>query len=144
MKASNSVLIAIIVALVTFLTIGITFLVNVIINNSQVTPFLSYTWIILISISILSSIFVVFQTAQEKRANKPDNDKVTTVTKDMAGRFILREGPVTIEAPDAESAVMMFQAIFHGESSLKVESGLTIEVKEPEERDAPETKKDEE
>lgn len=148
MKASNSVLIAIIVALVTFLTIGITFLTNVIVNNSKVTPFLSYTWIILISISILSSIFVVFQTVQEKRANEPDNDKPTTVTKDITARFILREGPVTIDAPDVESAMKAWQEIHENfmksENLLKAESQSMMEETKPEVPDVSETKETEE
>ncbi len=66
MKASNSALIASIIALVSFLTIGITFLINAVTNNSKVVPVLTYIWIALIVIVILCGILVIIQTVREK------------------------------------------------------------------------------
>jgi c-di-AMP phosphodiesterase-like protein len=101
--------------------------------------------IILVIITIPGIILVIIETAREKPVNK---STVTTATKDITTRFILREGPVTIDAPDAESAVKAWQEIHEnllkGESHLKAESQLTVEVKEPEELDVPETKEEEE
>ncbi|SRR6266567_5406142 len=134
MKASNSALIASIIALVSFLTIGITFLINAVTNNSKVVPVLTYIWIALIVIVILCGILVIIQTVREKRQNQPETSNVSPVSKDIATRFVLGEGPVTVEVPDAESAIKVLQAVFHGESSLKVEPGLTIEVKKAEDR----------
>src|SRR5438270_11228548 len=111
MKASNSVFIASVIALVSFLTIGITFLINVIVNNSKVDPFLSYTWITLIIISIIGSMFVIYQAVQEKRVNKPDENKATTVTKGITLRINVNGEPVTIEAPDAKTAIEVYQEL---------------------------------
>lgn len=58
-----------------------------------------------------------------------DSDSVTTATKGTTIR-INQEGPVTIEAPDAESAIKALRGLFKGESSLKGE--LTVEETKPE------------
>jgi hypothetical protein len=63
-------------------------------------------------------------------------------------QFILREGTVTIEAPDAESALKLFQGIHENimkhEELLKVESQGTMEEIKHEAPDVPETKENEE
>jgi hypothetical protein len=130
------------------LTAILTMTAGIIANLIPTLAFNGNAWLLVgvffVILTIPGTIVIILQTAHEKRANKPDEDKPTVATKDISTRFILREGPVTIEVPDAESAIKMLQVILNGKSSLKVESGLTIEVKEPEERDAPETKGDEE
>jgi hypothetical protein len=144
MKKTNPVIITFIIALGALVTLAAYILLNLVtaqVTNSNGIVFLS---IFLVIAVIIGSILVIIQTVREKQQNQPDNHKVTTETKSIGIRIKVADEDVSIEAPDAESAIKMLQVIFNGKSSLKVESGLTNEVKEPEERDAPETKRDEE
>lgn len=67
-------------------------------------------------------ILVIIETAQEKRASKPDNDKATTVTRGVGIRIKVADEDVSIEAPDAESAIKVLQEIH--ENAMKHENLL--------------------
>lgn len=144
MKKVSLLEITITIALIALLSIIVGILVNVVAAQGVNGNAWLLVGVFLVILTVLGTLFVIIQTVREKQQNQPDTSNVTSVSKDIAGRIIIREGPVTIEAPDAESAIKMLQVIFSGKSSLNVETGLTIEVKEPEERDAPETKRNEE
>jgi hypothetical protein len=139
MKKGNRITITsgIFVALVTLLSLVGGILANLAASTFiPITGLLSYSWVILVVASIALGILVIFQTAQEKRTNKVDNNKPTTTTKDITGRFILREGPLTIEAPDAEGAIEVYQKIHENfmksENLLKAESQSMMEETKPE------------
>ena len=76
-------------------------------------------------------ILLIIETAQEKRANKPDNDKATTVTRGVGIRIKVADEDVSIEAPDAESAIKVLQEIHENamkhENLLKAQSQGTME-----------------
>jgi hypothetical protein len=131
-------------ALITALIALVSLAAGIIVSLATQNPILLIVSVGFIIAAATAGIFVIIETVQEKRDDKSDASKVTTATKSAMGRIRISEGPLTIEAPDAESAIKMLQVIFQGKSSLKGELGLTVEVKEPEGKDAPETKNDEE
>lgn len=145
-KASvEGITISLILSTIVLLVIGI--VLSLSIRNFSINNLL-FISIILVLATISSTMFVVIKVAREKRANRSDSEEVTTVTKDITARFILREGTVTIEAPDAESAMKLFQEIHENvmkhENLLKAESQGTMEETKPEAPDVPETKENEE
>lgn len=87
--------------------------------------------------SIIAGIVVIIEIMLERRTKKANDITTTTEMKDITMRFHLREGPVTIEAPDVKSVIEVLQGIqenllMKSENRLKAESHLTVEIKEPE------------
>ncbi len=152
MKKVNRVTItaAIVVALVTLLSLVGGILANLLATGSflKTAGLLSFSWVILVVVSIALGILVIFQTILERQVNKTDNRKVTTETKSIGIRINIDDKHVLIEAPDAESVIEVLQEIHENrlkaESQLKAETEFKFEEKKPEVTDVPENKGGEE
>ena len=117
---------AIVIALFTLLSLVGSILGNLATGSFLKLWILPFSFSILVLVSLALGILVIIQTAEEKRANKPDENKPIVDTKGVTIRINVNDEPVVIEAPDAESAVEVFQGIHENimksENLLKAES----------------------
>jgi uncharacterized protein YhhL (DUF1145 family) len=139
--------VSITVALITFLSLLVGILVNILTGTTRNISWLLTFSVILVLVSLGLGILVIISTVREKQASKPDENKGTIVSKDITIRFNLGEGPVTIDVPDIKSAVEVLQGIqenlMKSENHLKAESRGTMEQTKPETPDVPDTKETE-